>query len=220
MEQLLLKATPRKETGKGPLKSLRNEGKLPGVIYGKDFENTPVFVDYKEFFKIIKKHGETAIIDLEFQGDNIPVMMKEVQKDTLKRAIVHVDFLKISLTEKIEIKLPVVLRGEAEGVKEGGTLQHQLREITAKVLPRDIPEHIEVDINGLHIGDVVTLGDIEIDDKIEVLDSPDEVIVTVLAPMKEEELEEELVVDEHVEEPEVIAKGKEKEEGEEETEEE
>ena len=80
MEQLLLKATPRKETGKGPLKSLRNEGKLPGVVYGKDFENTPVFVDYKEFFKIIKKHGETAIIDLEFQGDNIPVMMKEVQR--------------------------------------------------------------------------------------------------------------------------------------------
>jgi large subunit ribosomal protein L25 len=209
MEQLVLKATERR-TGKSVNKSLRNNHKLPGILYGKDVESKPVVVDQKELLKILKTHGESALINLELDGKTFPVLMKEIQRDTLKNTITHVDFYKVSMTEKIEFDLPIVLKGDPEGVKMGGILQHQKRELSAKALPADIPEHLEVDISHLMIGDTLTVGDLKVDEKITILDDPEEVVVTVLAPKLAEDTE--VPAGEQAAEPEVVAKGKEKKE--------
>lgn len=210
MEQVALKAEKRDISSKGALNGLRRKGKLPGVLYGKNIESSPVAVEAKELLKVLKTHGESAIINLELDGQKQPVLMKEIQRDTLKDAILHVDFYRISMTDRIEFNLPIVLHGDAEGVKMGGILQHQKREISVKALPRDMPEHLEVDISGLKIGDTLTVGDLKVDEKLTVLDDPEEVVISILAPKLAEDTE--VPTGEQAAEPEVVAKGKEKEE--------
>ncbi|MDI3481568.1 MAG: large subunit ribosomal protein [Tepidanaerobacteraceae bacterium] len=207
MEQIALKAKKRDSSTKGKINELRRKGKLPGVLYGKNVDSCPVSVDAKELLKILKTHGESALINLELEGQTHPVLMKEIQRDTLKDTIVHVDFYRISMTEKIEFDLPIVLKGDAEGVKMGGILQHQKREISVKALPKDLPEHLEVDISSLKIGDTLTVGDLKVDEKITVLDDPDEVVISILAPKLAEDTE--VPAGEQAAEPEVVAKGKE-----------
>ncbi|HHW03568.1 MAG TPA: 50S ribosomal protein L25/general stress protein Ctc [Thermoanaerobacterales bacterium] len=210
MEQIALKAEKRDVSKKGIINELRRKGKLPGVLYGKNIESSPVVVDAKELLKILKTHGESALIDLELEGEKLPVLMKEIQRDTLKDAILHVDFYKVSMTDRIEFNLPLVLKGDAEGLKMGGILQHQKRELLVKALPADMPEHLEVDISHLKIGDTLTVGDLKVDEKITVLDDPDEVVVSILAPKLAEDAE--VPAGEQATEPEVVAKGKEKKE--------
>lgn len=213
MEQVALKAEKRDISSKGALNELRRKGRLPGVLYGKNIENSPVSVEEKELLKVLKTHGLSAIIDLELDGRKQPVLMKEIQRDSLKDSILHVDFYGISMTDRIEFKLPIVLRGDAEGVRAGGTLQHQKREISVKALPKDMPEHLEVDISGFNIGDTLTVRDLKVDEKLTVLDDPEEVVISILAPkLAEEETEAPAGEEEGAAEPEVVAKGKEKEE--------
>ncbi|MGB9812911.1 MAG: 50S ribosomal protein L25/general stress protein Ctc [Thermovenabulum sp.] len=206
MAQVTLKAAERKLEGKGALKALRRAKKIPAVLYGKNMENKYLAVDELEFLKAIKGHGESVLIDLILNNEKHTVIIKEIQKDYLNNVINHIDFYRVSMTDKIEVDVPIVLKGEPEGVKMGGVLQHQLDELTIEALPQDIPEHIEVDISHLKIGDVLTVKEIKLSDKITVLDDPDEIVVAVLAPTIEEEEGAEAAE----EEPEVIAKGKEK----------
>jgi len=210
MEQVALKAEKRDISSKGALNELRRKGRLPGVLYGKNIEARPVSVEAKELLKVLKTHGLSAIIDLELDGRKQPVLMKEIQRDSLKDSILHVDFYGISMTDRIEFNLPIVLRGDAEGVKLGGILQHQKREISVKAMPKDMPEHLEVDISGLKIGDTLTVGDLKVDEKLTVLDDPEEVVISILAPKLAEDTE--APAGEEAAEPEVMAKGKEKEE--------
>lgn len=210
MEQIALKAEKRDISKKGTINELRRKGKLPGVLYGKNIESSPVAVDAKELLKVLKTHGESALINLELEGEKHPVLMKEIQRDTLKDAIVHVDFYRVSMTDRIEFNLPLVLKGDAEGVRMGGILQHQKRELSVKALPADMPEHLEVDISGLKIGDTLTVGDLKMDEKITVLDDPEEVVISILAPKLAEDTE--VPTGEQAAEPEVMAKGKEKKE--------
>jgi len=205
MEQITLKADIRNFGGTG---RLRREGKIPAVIYGKEIESTPISVDAKEFLNIMKTHGETTLLNLEIQGNNHTVLTKEIQRDTMKGMIIHVDFQKVSMTDKVEFNLPIALKGDAEGVKMGGVLQFQKREVTAKAMPKDMIEVLEVDISNLKIGDVLKVSDLEVDDKITILDDPDEIVVSVLAPKLAEEVE----APTGEQEPEVIAKGKAEEE--------
>ncbi|ADL06847.1 50S ribosomal protein L25/general stress protein Ctc [Thermosediminibacter oceani] len=208
MAQVTLTAEERKLAGKGTLNELRRNGKVPAVFYGKNIENRTIAVDAKELHKLLKTHGEGVLIDLVLGGEKHTVIIKEIQRDALKGDITHVDFFRVSMTEKIEVDLPIVLKGEPEGVKAGGVLQHQLHELTIEALPADIPEQIEVDISHLQIGDVLMVKDIKLSDKITVIDDPGEVVVTVLAPTSGEELESTAG---ETNEPEVVAKGKEKE---------
>lgn len=210
MEQIALKAERRDTSKKSTINQIRRKGKLPGVLYGKNIDSCPVAVDAKELLKILKTHGESAIINLELEGRTQPVLMKEIQRDTFKDAIVHVDFYRISMTEKIEFDLPIVLKGDAEGVKMGGILQHQKREISVKALPKDLPEHLEVDISNLQIGDTLTVRDLKVDEKLTVLDDPEEVVISILAPKLAEDTA--VPAGEQAAEPEVVAKGKEKKE--------
>lgn len=210
------KADKRDIVRKGGLNALREKGVIPAVVYGKGFDTIPVTVDTKKFNKVIRVHGENTLLNLELEGEVYPVLIREVQRDPIRGEIIHVDFNIISMTEEIDFELPVVLVGEPAGAAEGGVLQHQLRELDAKALPKYMIDTVEVDVSDLEIGDTVLVRDLDIDENITILDDPEEMIATLLAPEEEEE-EEELDEDEldDVAEPEVIEKGKTDEEEEE-----
>lgn len=211
MKYPVLKADERHSKGKGHIRELRMNGHLPAVVYGKDFENAMISVDEKEFSKILKNRGVSTLIGLELGKDSYPVMMKEIQRNTLKDTIDHVDFFKVSMDEEVEYTLPITLLGDPVGVKaEGGTMQQQKREVTVKALPMDMLEHIEVDISSLEIGDIITVGDLVVDKKNTILDDFEEVVVSILAPSLEEE--EETETPDEMEEPELIGDSEEKEE--------
>lgn len=211
MDYPVLKANNRQIQGKGDLKKLRETGYVPAIVYGKDFENQAIAVDERDITKIIRSRGISTLIGLEVENDSYPVMMKEIQANTIKNTIDHVDFFKVSMDEEVEYSIPIVLVGEPEGAKHGGAVQQQKRDILVKALPLEMLENIEVDISHLDIGDNITLGDIEIPETQTVLDDSEELIVSILAPSMEEEEEEET---EEMEEPELV--GADEEESEEE----
>lgn len=208
MEHPVLTAAVR-QAAKSENKKLKREGKVPAVVYGKGYETTSISVDDKELSRILKSRGESSLINLELNGEAFPVLIKEVQRNVLKNSMEHVDFFKVSMDEEVEYNLPIVLKGDAKGVKEGGVLQHQKREVTVKSLPNDMLDNIEIDISDMDIGDTLTVADLKIADKNTVLDDPDEVIVSVLAPRLEEE---EIETPEEGEEPELVGEDKEEQE--------
>ncbi len=214
MERYNLKAEVREATGKGVARKLRSNGLIPGVIYGKSRGPQPLTVNPQD---LKHKLSGNAIFDLDIAGEgNETAMVKEVQKDVITGQLKHIDFLHISMDEKIIVSVIVNLIGDAPGVKEGGVLQQLLREIEVECLPLDIPGEIEVDISDLDIGSSITVSDVEVDDDIDIITGLEEVIVTLAFPTEEEEEEEEEEEDEFME-PEVI--GEERDEDEEEIEE-
>ncbi|NLM96043.1 MAG: 50S ribosomal protein L25/general stress protein Ctc [Halanaerobiaceae bacterium] len=201
MEKYHLKVEKREATGKGAARKLRASGLVPGVVYGKNIEAKPVIVNPQD---LANKFSSNIIFDLEIAGeDKLTAMIKEVKKDPITGVIEHIDFLHITMDEKIVVTVPLVLVGDAPGVKAGGVLQQLLREIEVQCLPLDIPENIEVDISGLEIGSSISVSDIETGDKLEVVTAPEEVIATVTVPadITEEETGE---GEEESAEPEVI----------------
>lgn len=214
MELIELKADLRDKIGTRNSRRNRVKGIVPGILYGKEIESKSVSVDTKEINRIIKQYGNNVIINLQLDAEKTPVMLKEVQRDNIKGDLYHIDFIKISLKDKIEITVPISLEGSAKGEKEGGIIQQQLREATINVLPTAIPDSITVDISDLEIGDSVSIADLEVDEEvIEILNEPEEVIASLVAPRMEEEEEEgeELEGDEQPKEPEVIGEEKEEE---------
>jgi len=222
MEKIVLNAQLRETYGKGGCKKLRREGLIPCVVYKEGKETVNVQVDTKDLWHAVhSKAGENAIITMNIDGDkkdNRTVIVKEIQHDPLNDKFVHVDFHEISLKEKIKVKVPILAKGEAVGVvEEKGILTQIMWEIEVECLPTAIPEHIEVHVNELKIGDAIHVKEMEIPQDVVVLADAEQVVLSVNAPKEEEEEEpEEAVEGEEGVEPEVIKKGKkDEEEGEE-----
>lgn len=229
MEFRELKVEERKEKGKGPSRRLRAQGKIPAVFYGEKVSPTPITIALKDFSALLQSEGTNVLIKLKGLEKNQSAMIKEIQKHPFKDTFLHVDFVKIALDEAIETTVPLEVVGESPGVKEGGVLQHILREIEVKALPKDIPEKIPLDISHLQIGDSVKVMDLEKPEGAEIISAPEDLLVAIVPPteLKVEEVavEEEVapeVVGEEVEEgaeeeerkkeaPEESAKGKEEE---------
>lgn len=205
MERYKLTVETREETGKGIARRLRSEGLIPAVIYGKDVDSQALTVELKD---LKEKLRGNAIIDLNIdqEGEEIKrtVMIKELQRDPVKRDIIHVDFINISMDEKISISVPLKLTGVPVGVETGGVVQQLMREINLECLPINIPEEIELDITELDVGDSLGVSDIEFGEDVSLLTSPDEIIVTIVTPSEEIEEEEE---EEELLEPELIEEG-------------
>jgi large subunit ribosomal protein L25 len=192
MERQALKAEVRALTGKGHNKRLRREGKVPGIVYGKKGEVFSIHVDRSALNQAMNTAaGYNILLDLDIQGEKKEtVMIKEVKKDVIRKELLtHIDFIRVSLKDKLEVNVPVVIVGEPEGIKEGGIPQIQLREITLLSLPTEIPESISVDVSALGVGDSLAVKDIEFSAGIDVLNEPEELIFSVLAPRMEEEPE-------------------------------
>lgn len=197
---------------------LRNKHYIPAVVYGLKEEPVSVKIREKEFKGLLKGRSIYSLIfDMHIDGakknKKETVLIKEFQRDPITREFLNVDFLRIQMEKEIETAVPIHIINEevAVGIKEGGgVLQHGLRELHIYCFPADIPEYIEYDIKNLDMGVTVRVSDINISDKIKILNDPEEVVVSIIHPtqLKEEELVTEEEAEEVVE-PEVIGKEKE-----------
>lgn len=211
MEQISISGAIRESRGKGTNRRLRVEGKIPAVVYGKKSGSTAIVVDPKEIFKILHSDaGENTIFQLSVPGkEAVNCLIKEYQLEPMSHALLHADFYEVAMDEMLEVDVPLEVSGEAYGVKtEGGLLDIVHRELRVECLPADIPEHIMVDVTNMKIGDQVRVKDLQISDKIKILNDPDEVVVAVEHPRAEEVVAAAVPGAEAEAEPEVIKKGK------------
>jgi large subunit ribosomal protein L25 len=204
-----LHAATRSETGKGAARSLRREGKVPGVIYGHGRAPEALVVDTAALNKmLVGISAATTIVDVAIDGRApVKALIREIQRDSVRPGeILHLDLYEVRADEKITLEVPIHLVGIPDGVRNfGGVLDHSLRDLEIEVLPADIPEHVELDVTALAIGHSLFVRDIKID-KARVLNDPDTPVCTVVAPRTEEAP---APVEEAVtEEPELIRKPK------------
>ncbi len=210
METMNLGAKPRKEVGKKATKSTRRQGLIPATVYGHGMKPLSVEVGVRDFHSALHtKAGENVLISLKVEGVKLKestCLIKDIQHNPVSDHIDHVDFTVISLTEKITVKVPLVVQNatEALGIKEGGILDVIHHEIEVECLPTQIPEKIEVDIKAMNINDALHTKDLAIPKDVTCKLSADEVIVTIHPPAKEEVAPTE----EAATQPEVIEKGK------------
>ncbi len=198
MSEVSIQVEKRDTRGKGASKTLRRNGRIPGVYYFHGEESVALSVDHKDLRGLL--HSDANVIDLGFSASKkAKCVIREVQWDPVASEPLHVDFMGIKLSERITVTVPVHLVGESAGVKLGGILQHILREISVECLPLDIPEHLEVDISDLDVGDGITVADLSIE-KVKVLNEPTQSIVIVRPPAVVEEptADEELAEGEEV----------------------
>jgi large subunit ribosomal protein L25 len=215
MEKTVLKASERKDFTKSGTRKNRKEGNIPGVFYSKN--NKPLHINVADrAINPLVYTSKTHLISLMLEGhDEYECIIKDVQFDPVTDRVIHFDLLGLTKGEKIKLEIPIQLVGSPVGVKEGGIIQHVMHKVEVECLPRNIPEHITIDISGLKLNDSVHISDLKYDD-IEFTDSQDSLIVQVThAKIKEEAAPAAEAVVEETAEPEVIAKGK-KEEKEEE----
>ena len=201
----------REITGKGPNRRLRRSGRIPAVLYGHKSGNVVLEVDPKDIFKILySQTGENTIFQLSVPGrEVVNCLIKEYQLEPVSHELLHTDFYEVAMDEKLELKVPLLARGEAYGVKtEGGLLDIVHRELRVECLPADIPENIEADVTDLKIGDMLRVRDLRISDKIKILEDPETVVIAVEHPRAEELPVAAPAEAEAEAEPEVIKKGK------------
>jgi len=210
MASAQLSATPRDGTGKGAARSLRASGRIPGIIYGHGREPQALAIDTRELEKLLSKiSAESTVIELTLDGKSAQTLIREIQRHPFKRQILHVDFQELVAGEKIIVRLPIVLSGVPDGVRQdGGVLDQTLRELEVEVDPANIPSHIEIDVTPLKIGDSIHVRDVKLPEGVEVITELDSSVCVVSAPRA---VVEETVVTEEAAttlEPEVIRKAK------------
>jgi len=193
MEEIRLKAEGRVQGGKNVARRLRKEGIIPAILYGKDVEPLPLRISAKEW-KTVQSHVKSnTIIKMELkrndQAEERPVMLKELRKAVLSDAVLHIDFLQVSMERAVQVEVPIHLVGEPVGLVKGGVIEQHLRSIMVESLPGQIPEKIDVDISALDIGDSVHVNEISLPG-IKLLAPPDVAVVGVTPPQAEEKVEE------------------------------
>ncbi len=182
MEQKL-KAEARADTGKGAARKIRASGRVPAVVYGRGVDPLPVTIDAKELFHLLHTDaGTNVLVDMRVNSDHFLAMPREIQRDHIRGQFLHVDFLRINRDEKIGVEVPIHLIGESHGVKEGGVVEHHLWTLHLECFPQDVPTSIDADISGLGINESLKVADLDIPDKLTLLTSPDEVVVSVVPP--------------------------------------
>jgi len=206
MEKVVLKAQTREVIGK-QVKVLRREGRLPCVIYGHGYKPVIITLDMREASRVLPMVTSSQLVVVEVDGNQHTTLVREKQRDPVTGMFLHVDFLEVSLTEKLRAKVQIEIVGDSPAAKNyNGVMVPGLEEIEVEALPRDLPERITVDISTLsEIGQAIHVRDIVVSKAVEILDDPDEIIVVITAPPREEE---EVAGEGGAGEPEVIERGK------------
>jgi large subunit ribosomal protein L25 len=212
-----LAVTVREKSGKGAARQLRRDGKVPAVLYGQG-ECLLLTIEPDPLIKILKSQaGSTALITLTVNGAKSKpkrtALLRDFQVDPVEGHVLHADLFEISMDKPIRVKVPVhVIGGTPAGVKEGGILHYNLRELHVECLPVALPDRIEVDASPLVIGQGIHLREIAKQEGVRYLDDPDQMVVSVAVPMSDAKLEALLTSQaagpEGAKEPEVMAKGK------------
>ena len=205
-----LSAKIRKEVGR-KTNDLRDSGRIPAVVYGHKVKNILLDIDYKEFQNVLRKAGESSLIELDVEGEKEKksVLVHEIQKDPVSDQFIHVDFFQASLTEEVEVEVPLILEGTSVAVKDlGGTLVKNISELKVKALAKDLPHEIKVSIDGLNtFEDHILVKDLILSKGVRAMAKPDEIVVSVAQPEKvEEDLAKEIT--EEVENVEKVEKDK------------
>ena len=213
-----VEAKPRQGGGKNDARRLRKTGMIPAVVYGAG-DSQPVSVDPKQMNRILhSESGHNSIFDLSLDGQSAKVMIVDWQYEPIKGALLHVDLKRIAMDKVLQVSVPIVLKGEAPGVKvQGGILEQILREVEIECLPADIPGHIDADVSQLMFGQVIRISDLPHSDKVKFVTDEGQPVAHVVAV---KEVVEAAPAEAAVEgaaapaEPEVIKKGKQEAEGE------
>lgn len=212
MAELNLEVTRREGTGKGIARRLRVDGKVPAVVYGAHREAVPITVDRKAVTELIQKsqHGIRSIFLLKMSGTDQSrhAMIKDIQINPISRKLAHIDFVRVLMDEKVRVAIPVHVSGLALGVKEGGILDFQVRELHVECLPGQIPDTIDIDVTPLGAHDYYRIADLKLPEGVKVLDDLERVVVGVTQLRAEVEEVPAEAVEVAVAEPEVIKKGK------------
>lgn len=211
METTELAVKTRIENGKKATKAIRRRGSIPSIVYGHGMKPLALEVEVRRLYQALHtKAGENVLISLKVDGAKLKestCLIKEIQHHPITDEIIHVDFTVVSLTEKIGVKVPLVLKNSAEalGLKEGGVLDQVHYEIEIECLPTQIPEKFELDVKAMKIGDALHIKDVAIPKEITCKLAPEEVVVALHPPAKVEEAPAEAQA---AAQPEVIEKGK------------
>ena len=213
-----LSAEVRNETGKGVARKLRAAGKLPGVVYGHGREPQALTINAREFDRLAERVRITStVIELALGGKTARTLVRELQRDPIKRTVLHVDFQELVAGEKVTVSVPLRFVGTPEGVKTGGgILEEIVHNLHVECDPANIPDHIDVDVSALTIGHSLHVSDLKLPEGVDISDDPETTIAVVSAPKAEEVVAPvEGATPEAAPEPELIRKAKADEEGEE-----
>ncbi|MBA4535554.1 50S ribosomal protein L25/general stress protein Ctc [Bacillus aquiflavi] len=184
----VLQARKRTEFRRSSLTKIREEGKIPAIIYGTKMDSVPIVVQYADLIKTLQIVGRNGVIALDLNGNKQNVVLSDFQEDPLKNRIIHADFLAVDMSTEITVDVRVVLVGDAAGEKDGGVLQQPLHQVSLTATPNNIPQSIEIDISTLQVGETIAIKDITAEGKYMINHHDEEVIVSILPPKQEEEI--------------------------------
>jgi large subunit ribosomal protein L25 len=210
MAEVTLEVTRRESTGKEQAKKLRRDGKVPAVVYGGHKDPVAITVDRKAVTELVTKseHGVRSVFLLKMSGSDQQrhAMIKEITIDPISRRMKHIDFVRVVMDEMVKVTVPVHITGTAKGVKEGGLLDFQVREVHIECLPTAIPDSVDIDVTELDAHDYYRVKDLKLPEGAKVLDDPERVVVGVTQARLE--VPDATVEAAAVAEPEVLKKGK------------
>src|SRR5881409_534763 len=183
MAEVTLEVARREGSGKGVARKLRQNGKIPAVVYGGHREAVPIVVDRKAVSELIQKsqHGVRSIFLLKMTGTDQQrhAMIKDIQMDPISRKMQHIDFVRVVMDEKIRTTVPVHIIGTAQGVKEGGVLDWHIRDLHIECFPNQIPDKIDIDVTALGSHDFLCVRDLKLPEGVKVLEDGERNIVGV-----------------------------------------
>jgi large subunit ribosomal protein L25 len=209
METMILEAANRSERGTAACHKLRQQGLLPATVYGHGQEAVSITIPAKSLADLLRTaHSANVLVDLRIPGLSqelaVAAMIKEIQRDPLRRVPSHVDFQWVSLTETVIVRVAIRVEGDSPGLKEGGALDQILHDVEVESLPGAIPDELVVDITGLGIHDSRHVSDLIAPPGVTILDEPTDTVVTIAAPISMAALETEALEGEL---PEGVAEG-------------
>jgi large subunit ribosomal protein L25 len=179
-----LSATLRSESGKGAARAMRRAGSIPAVIYGHKRAPMSLAVPTRELERLLDRiSAESTVVELSIDGKVSRTLIREIQKHPFKKQLVHVDFQELVAGEMITVKLPLVVIGVSVGVRSfGGILDMTMREVEVSVDPSSIPNHIDIDVSALGVGDSIHVRDLKMPAGVTVLSDPDASVIVIAAP--------------------------------------
>jgi large subunit ribosomal protein L25 len=202
-ERVKLTVQERESRGSAASRRLRENGLVPGVLYGNGGQAHPFSIEERELRRVLTgDHGLHAILDVVLEGQQKAhhAVLKEYQLDPTRARLLHIDLQEVRLDQAIHTQVVVELVGESEGVKEGGVLSQVNREVNVEALPMEVPDRLELDVSSMVIGDTLRVSDLRVPEGVKLLDDPETVLASVTPPTKIEEPE---VVEEELEEGEL-----------------
>lgn len=185
----VLQAKERKELRHSELKQIRTNGNIPAIIYGTKVDSKPVYVSSADLTKTIRQVGRNGVISLDVDGGKQDVVLTDYQEDSIKREIIHVDFLAVDKSSKINVEVRLVLAGDHGRCKGWRCLTAVLHQLSVTSTPDNIPQQIEVDVTNLQVGETLTIADIlNQGSTFQINHENDEVIASILPPKQEDEI--------------------------------